>query len=182
MMARDVKGRSRHFLLRNVRCVPQFGCTLVSVDQLWAESGTDCVFRDTRLIVPKSGPAIPFTHRDGFYILEATVVTHSLAASDTPGAPARVRSLVCRPHSSKSSSFLANLPPDQAAELLHRRYHIGAERLRRLPRYSADIPDNVSRAAPSTCKHCVEANATHLSHTSTQYEPSHPGRLVHTDT
>ena len=104
MMARDVKGRSRHFLLRNVRCVPQFGCTLVSVDQLWAESGTDCVFRDTRLLVPKSGPAIPFTHRDGLYILEAAVVTHSLAASDTPGAPARVRSLVCRSHSSKSSS------------------------------------------------------------------------------
>ena len=149
--------------MKNVRCVPQFGCTLVSVDQLFEETRTRTHFNDVRQIAPARGPAIPFIRKDGLYILEAAGIRHSLAApGDSSKSKSTVRALLTRPHSAHASSFLANLPPDQAAELLHRRLHIGAERIRRLPRYSADIPENVASAVPSTCAHCVEANATRL--------------------
>ena len=45
VIARSRSGRPVRFTIRNVRCVPSFKYTLLSVDQLWEESNIDSVFR-----------------------------------------------------------------------------------------------------------------------------------------
>ena len=62
--AADKHGKATHFVIRNVRWVPDFSYTLLSVAQLWAEQGIDARFADVNaLLLPKSagGIAIPFS-------------------------------------------------------------------------------------------------------------------------
>eukprot|EP00965_Chrysotila_dentata_P152428 5037998-Pleurochrysis_carterae.AAC.1 len=42
--ALDTSGSSHCFTLRNVRCVPSFADSLLSVSQLWESSATECRF------------------------------------------------------------------------------------------------------------------------------------------
>lgn len=44
LAARDRKGHMRRIILRNVRCVPSFTDTLISVDQLWEDSSVEARF------------------------------------------------------------------------------------------------------------------------------------------
>jgi hypothetical protein len=44
VVARDHCGKLRQLLIRNVRCVPEFTDTLISVDRLWEEAGSDGSF------------------------------------------------------------------------------------------------------------------------------------------
>ena len=48
ILVRTTRGKELRLLLRGVRCSPEFGDTLISVDQLWATSRIDSVFRDAR--------------------------------------------------------------------------------------------------------------------------------------
>ena len=64
---------------------------------------------------------------------------------------------------------------------MHRRLHIGPHKLRMLPTITSDAPSSLSTSRPTSCHHCIEANATHIPHRGSGYTPSHPGRLVHAD-
>ena len=44
LVVRDRKGKLRRVILRNVRCVPSFTETLVSVDQLWEDASIEARF------------------------------------------------------------------------------------------------------------------------------------------
>ena len=48
--ARDHRGRLHKLLIRNVRCVPSFTDTLISVDRLFEESGAEARFANYRTI------------------------------------------------------------------------------------------------------------------------------------
>eukprot|EP00965_Chrysotila_dentata_P000970 31300-Pleurochrysis_carterae.AAC.1 len=59
--------------LRNVRCVPTFRDSLLSVSQLWESSATECRFGSAQaMLLPpcKSGDRIilPFARSGGLYV------------------------------------------------------------------------------------------------------------------
>eukprot|EP00965_Chrysotila_dentata_P043519 1446716-Pleurochrysis_carterae.AAC.1 len=68
-------------------------------------------------------------------------------------------------HASRSRHHLAVMSPRDATICLHRRLHIGASRLRRLPSLTADAPASLTAGRLDGCAACAEANATKLSHT-----------------
>eukprot|EP00965_Chrysotila_dentata_P137302 4541498-Pleurochrysis_carterae.AAC.1 len=73
------------------------------------------------------------------------------------------------------------MSPHDATVCLHRRLHIGASHLRRLPEITADAPISLASGRLDGCSACSEANAHKLSHKSELYRPSHAGRLIHAD-
>ena len=78
-----------------------------------------------------------------------------------------------------ASPGAAEAPP--AGTVVHRRLHIGQELIRKLPELTADAPSNLKGGRTHSCPHCLEANATRLSHKGKRYQPSYVGRLVHAD-
>ena len=64
---------------------------------------------------------------------------------------------------------------------MHRRLHVGTNRLNMLPKLTADAPSNLSRAKGVDCPHCLTANAPRLPHKEKRYIESKPGRLIHAD-
>ena len=83
-LARDHNGVWRRILIRNVRCVPSFTDTLISVDQLWQDSSVDCVFNSVRCIhVPGEGTAsaldLPFVRKDHLYKLTIVPINRNEA-------------------------------------------------------------------------------------------------------
>eukprot|EP00965_Chrysotila_dentata_P188591 6172836-Pleurochrysis_carterae.AAC.1 len=85
-------------------------------------------------------------------------------------------------HASRSRHHLAVMSPRNATICLHRRLHIGATRLRRLPEITSDAPSSLASGRRlDGGSACSEANAPKLAHKSELYSPSHPGRLIHAD-
>ena len=91
------------------------------------------------------------------------------------------RVLSLHTHSSKAKSHVANLHPDLAARVMHRRLHAGSRRISRLPQLTSDAPDNLERASPQSTPHQLVANAKRLPHKEKRYVESRPGRLIHAD-
>lgn len=61
MAVRLSDGRCARLTITNVRCVPDFNYTLLSVSQLWEEQGVDSQFANKRCLrVPPPGGTIPF--------------------------------------------------------------------------------------------------------------------------
>ena len=181
-------GKERIVLVRDVRCVPTFTDTLISVRQLWETSEIDTIFRDVdSLTLPQPGPdgkpeRLPFRYEDGVYLWKVgataranhlgNVVTspQALSGRDTSGT-----------HGSHATSHIEALSPDEIAAVLHRRLHISLDRIRRLATCTSDAPRALHKASHHHCDHCVTANATRLSHSADKYAPSYPGRLIHAD-
>ena len=186
IVARDRQGVWRKLLLRNVRCVPAFKETLVSVDQLWEDSRVDTVFNDVRCIVlPANGDGpdidIPFARRENLYQFAILpLLRHSPSAGDHFDRDTG-RALKTTLHRPRSVDHVSALPPDEALALIHRRLHVGFDLIRRLSSFAADVPQNIRTGRAESCEHCKEANATHLPHSSSAYAPSHVGRLIHAD-
>ena len=88
-LVRDHSGAWRRVLVRNVRCVPTFTDTLLSVDQFWQDSEVDCVFNSVRCIhVPAAGTSpsldIPFVRKDHLYKLAIVPINRNAALSESP--------------------------------------------------------------------------------------------------
>ena len=71
-LTRDHLGTWKRIIIRNVRCVPTFSDTLISVDQFWQDSKVDTLFNSTRcLAVPASGEEpsldLPFDRKQNLY-------------------------------------------------------------------------------------------------------------------
>ena len=185
LLVRSRDGKLRRVILRNVRCVPTFTDTLVSVDQLWEDAGIEARFAGTCAIcVPtQAGHCamdLPFTRREGLF--QWAVLPTKRAGDDSLCRTDETsRCLQARIHRARTTSHIAALPPAEAAAAIHRRLHINNEYLKRLPTVTSDAPPNLKRAENHSCEHCTEANATHLPHKGSKYKASHVGRLVHGD-
>ena len=235
VICKDSSGKEIRVLLQDVRLVPSFTATLISVRQLEEEGNAEVRFGTIQSIITNDASGelrIPFKWRDSVFSwivrrpapsdltvdsfrpsratalnetgtgsgdappapidelsflrerlteLEARVVNSPPVDEklhDKPSAPPRKLAI----HSSHATSHVAALPPDEAAQLLHQRLHVGVDKIRRLSAAAADVPPCVAKARVVTCEHCAIANAPHLAHPrSDTYEPSHPGRLVHAD-
>ena len=51
LITKDERGKEHTVLLRDVRCVPTFTDTLVSIEQLWSSSNIDVIFRNRKCLV-----------------------------------------------------------------------------------------------------------------------------------
>ena len=148
------------FLLRNVRCVPTFSDSLISVRQLWLDEGIDTRFGNACEFISSQGYRYPFVPANRNLFLwrvavgsrrslppqrpsQATPYREHSPSSEQPVAEIN-RSMFI--HSSKSISHISALHPDAAARHLHRRLHAGIKRLQQLPKITADAPDNLTRA------------------------------------
>ena len=185
LVARDRKGKLRNILLRNVRCVPTFTDTLISVDQLWEDSGVEARFAGTCAIClpTQSGHCaldLPFQRRDGLFqwaVIPACRADVNHGARDAEAS----RCMAAKIHRARATSHISSLPASEAAAAVHRRLHVNEKYLKRLPDITSDAPSSLKTADVPSCPHCVEANATHVPHRGQRYKPSHVGRLVHGD-
>ena len=178
------------FAFTNVRCVPEFKYTLLSVKQIWKEQGIDARFADfNHLALPKSSGSltIPFDKKKELSTL--VFVSDPMFKQGKQGGPRaevlqcatsrkRVSSALVGFHSPKSgATFIGKLSPHQAAEMMHRRTHLGHVKTRRLPQNS-DAPTNLTNAPPVTCVHCTAGGMKNESHSGTmEAGESSPGIL-----
>ena len=191
LVSLDEKGREHTVLLRDVRCVPSFTDTLISIEQLWSSSSIDVVFRNRRCLVQvdsddKELVALPFKWYDGLYHWDVGAVARASLRERPPAPAPRPRALRSKDetgvHGSHATSHINALSPNEAANVLHRRLHVSLDRIKRLVKFTADAPPSLAQADHVHCDACSEANAIHLPHGgSSSYTPSHAGRLVHAD-
>ena len=194
---RDHRGVEHRLMIRDVRYTPQFTDSLLSVNQFWESSNIAAVFQDRQeILVPgKDGPTrLPIYRDAGISCLTCQSIAGDLSSPDgyehvprrgsgkgtAAGSARRSGDAMRRPH---TSSHISALPPDEAAAFMHRRLHLGADIIQRLPSMCRDAPEVLARATKGIpCAHCVEANAPKVSKRgSNAYSPSHAGRTMHMD-
>ena len=164
--------------LRNVRYVPSFSNTLISIDQLFEERRMEVHFRRANgpscCIVgwhagEQSQTVFPFKRRDGMYVWDVAGVRASGNDLLDSSTVERSRNLKATVHRPRTTSHIHALPPDEAAAAMHRRLHIGFDRLRKLVGRCADAPPSLSTAHEHSCPACLEANATRHAHSARQW-------------
>ena len=158
VLAKDTTGRIFRFVLKNVRYVPEFKYTLLSVNQLWNEQGINATFADAKHLVFPDGAVVPFDPR--FALCAVTMVsepgllkvlkqsTDNRAATkrDSEFGGSAEHKCLLGFHNIKSTAHVARLPAAQAGELLHRRSHMGVNKIRSLPHVSGDAPKILASA------------------------------------
>ena len=175
----------------NIRCVPAFTETLLSVDQLWEDAKVEVRFADHRkLFVPdRHGRKLKFPFskaNDGLFIWSVVSARHAPGAHQPhPGIALAATDSgydVAEFHRARTTTHISSLGADEMAAHLHHRLHLSPQVIARLHHFASDIPSKVGHHRGSICPHCVEANATKLPHKSNDiYKPSYPGRLIHCD-
>ena len=154
----DDKFRVHSITLHNVRYVPTFVSTLISVKQLWDEQGLDSRFRSDMMCLTADASSaglgqrhFPLSFRQGLYVWDLLPgrVPDGLLASAAPGnlasqsatGSACVGSGFHKPHDGKRVSRLSS---ELSAEITHMRLHGGIEAMRRLPSMVADSPPGLA--------------------------------------
>ena len=139
VLAKDSNGKIYRFVLTDVRYVPDFKYTLVSVKQIWNDQRIDAQFADKNcLSFPGSvGVTIPFDNQHKLFtvtLVSEPLLLKTLQASRLSRTRTQPVHVCCLGfHNVKSISHVAHLPIAQASELIHRRCHFGVNKLRVLP-------------------------------------------------
>jgi len=88
-------------------------------------------------------------------------------------------------HRVGATSHVARLPAAQAAELLHRRAHIGVDKIRHAAHTTADAPKNLASASATTrtssCTSCAAARIRRAAHPGTLSAPAPEPGVLHYD-
>ena len=266
---RDQHGQPHAVVFRNVRCVPDFHYTLLSVTQLWEEQRIDAQFADSRSLRLPNGLRFPYLAGRRLPSL-SMVSTARLAPKpppvrpppglglfaapspqfaapsppldpSIPGSPAssasagtaappepkefpEVGSLGAEPaprevctlpgctvnppsapappgpsppaisiasnralgfHRVGATSHVARLPAAQAAELLHRRSHLGVDKIRHAAHTTVDAPKILASASAtartSSCSSCAAARIRRAAHPGTLSAPAPEPGVLHYD-
>ena len=253
IVLRDDQGQLCLLIIRNVRCVPDFKFTLLSVTQMWEEQRISSKFDDVKALdlpcgrrfsflgdralptikvvsgpliapmgggesprpalataaeqppatpaaapgsasEPPSGPAAASPPLLSARLPPPTRVTpemhtHSAAEAALPIAlphagprvPAGRSSTSLGWHRLGSSSHVARLPAAQAAELMHRRSHMGVAKMRALHSTTSDAPKVLDSAPSVSCRSCAEARIKRSSHSGTLSAPAPEPGVLHFD-
>ena len=162
--------------ISNVRYVPDFKYTLLSVKQLWREQNIDARFRDlNHLELPSGKVTIPFDIKS-----DLPIVTLSSAAPifNRASKKTHLHNALVGFHSTKSVSHIAKLSSSQAGQLMHRRGHGSIAKIRATVHTSADAPINLASAPPISCVHCASAQMRRTAHSGHLHVPTpEPGDL-----
>ena len=188
VITRDKQNRPLRIVFRNVRYVPDFKYTLLSVRQLWNEQRIDARFRDINALVvmtPSGELHLPYSSAGNLPTLELVSDTTGSAAlaAATDARPASASSRALGFHRVGSTSHVARLPAAQAAELLHRRGLIGVDKLRATPHTTADAPRVLASASavPPPSAAVVSARIRRAPHSSTLSAPAPEPGVLHID-
>eukprot|EP00965_Chrysotila_dentata_P183207 6049632-Pleurochrysis_carterae.AAC.2 len=162
----DARGNVQRLTLRNVRCVPSFRDSLLSVSQLWESASMECRFGSTLTMLsppPATGGclALPFGRSSGLYAVWRVILRDAFPSA----AGARAMAI----HASRSKHHVEVMSPQDATICLHRRIHVGASRLRSPPKLTSDAPPSLSSGRLDSCAACAEANSPRLPHTNELY-------------
>ena len=124
VLARDVDGDEKLVDIRNVRCMPLFKDTLLSVEELWRLSRLDARFKDIRQVqlVTRDDAVekrFPFARRNGLFIWDLEIATTprvaAIFAALSPEVQRGARGLVGRAAAPDAPS-----PPPAAATARNR--------------------------------------------------------------
>ena len=181
----------RNVTIRNVRCVPKFEGTLLSVDQWWQDSSVEARFGGHRnIIVPAQGdrPSVsfPFKRDDGTFEWKVDVTSdpqlkaHSIFESYA--LRAALDGIALSAKQASDSVHIRALSPDAAISAMHRRLHVPARKLKSLIDMTTNAPKNIQTGEIKLSEEAALPNATRRPHVGKLYEPSHVGRLLHMDT
>ena len=162
--------------ITNVRYVPDFKYTLLSVKQLWREQHIDARFRDlNHLELPSGGITVPY---DGKSDLPIITVSSAVSVFNRAGRNTPLHKALIGFHSTKSVSHIAKLSSSQAGQLMHRRGHGSIAKIRASVHTSADAPSNLASAPPTSCVHCASAQMRRTAHSGHLHvPPPEPGDL-----
>ena len=171
LVALAKNGEFIHFMLTNVRCVPDFSnFTLLSVDQMWEEQRIRSLFCDSKqLELPQSsgGHIIPYdatAGRNTVKFASAVKLYKKGVLSTTEPVNPQAAKVALGFHDIKSTAHVARLSGAQVGELMHRRWHRPVRVVREAANICADTPSNLSRAGNVSCEHCAASHATKASH------------------
>lgn len=115
------RGAAVNVTIKNVRCVPSFTDSLISIRQLWLESKVDVRFGDQCEFLTSSGVRLPFVPANKNLFIWRAARGHAPLRTSTSTAVSNIddgKSFFI--HSNKSISHVASLHPDLAATHLHR--------------------------------------------------------------
>jgi hypothetical protein len=180
VIGRDGKGELVRWTFTNVRCVPEFKYTLISVTQVWREQGIDARFRDlNHLVMPVGGVVIPYD--PSFRLPTAVVVSDAIltGTGGKNGSPHQTSLLGF--HEPASTAHIKRMSAAQASELIHRRNHHGIDKIRALHHCSSDAPRNLTSAPKHDCVWCAAARITKASHSGSLHTPSAEPGILHID-
>ena len=164
--AKTSEGTVIHFTIKNVRCVPSFKYTLLSVRQLWKEQNVDARFRDLDYLeLPSSsgGHLIPYDASINLY----TLVLVSASSASPPCAQVAQhpkQTAYVGFHQPGSVAHIERMSSARAGALIHRRSHLSVVKIRNFPNTAADATKNLSSAPKVTCVPCARAEIRAASH------------------
>ena len=135
VIVRDKQGATVRLTFTNVRCVPDFKFSLLSVKQLWNEQGIDARFCDINaLVLPNQSGLIPYDPARPLSTINAVPCAHVAATADRVPLPAPRTTLEALAslgfHQVGSTSHLAKLSGVQIGALMQE----GPRRQRWAPR------------------------------------------------
>ena len=184
VLAKDDKGKIFRFTFTNVRFVPDFKYTLISVKQIWRDQQVDSRFADENRLIFPDGSVVPYDDR--FKLCAITLVSEPMiltAIESNRLSKVQSSEQICNVgfHNIKSTAHVARLPAAQAGELLHRRCHMGINKIRAMPHVSGDAPKILASAVPNPCVHCAAAQIRKAGHSGTLDAPEPEPGVLHVD-
>ena len=185
VLAKDSTGKIFRFVFTNVRYVPEFKYTLISVKQCKREQGIKPSFDDPEVLTFPNGSSVPFDPRFRLYtvtLISEPMLINGLASIEKSKTAAETGNSCCVGfHNVKSTSHIARLPAAQASELIHRRCHMGVNKIRALPHVSSDAPKILGSAIPCTCVHCAASQIRRAGHSGAMNTPDPEPGVLHID-
>ena len=175
VIVRDKQGTTVQLTFTNVRCVPDFKFSLLSVKQLWNEQGIDARFCDINaLVLPNQSGLIPYDPARPLSTINAVpcanvaATAHHVPPTKCPQTLEALASLGF--HQVGSTSHLAKLSGVQIGALMHRRNHGGIHKIKACVHASKDGPKNLGAAVQPTCLGRVDRAAAEGAHPATRVE------------
>ena len=171
VFAKTLDGAVIRIVFTNVRCVPDFKYTLLSVTQLWEEQRIDARFRDLnhlQLPAEAGGHCLPYDKELKLSTLVLVSEKELLDGARSPKPSSGHQSAFLGFHAPKSVSHIARLSAAQAGELIHRRSMLGTAKIRKLADITSDAPKNVTSSPNVTSVHSAAARIR---------KAAHPGKL-----
>ena len=175
ILAKSSSGALVRFTIKDVRYIPDFCYTLLSVRQLWDQHRINAKFADERFLELPQNHTIPFRSTDAktkLYLLDVRSPASAKANNRGNRATAAISRCFEHPnalaslgfHDVSSISHVGKLSASQAGELIHRRSHLPLAKVRNLPNVTADMPKNLAAAQQCSCAACAAAHAKRAKH------------------
>jgi hypothetical protein len=164
---------------------------VISVKQIWRDQNIKSLFADSNKLVFPGGKSVPYDPRFKLYaitLVSEPMLLNGLAAIDNSptifdvaGSTFNGNVSCVGFHNVKSTAHVARLPAAQASELLHRRCHMGINKIRSLPHVSNDAPKILGSAVPCSCVHCAAAQIRRAGHSGAMDTPDPEPGVLHID-